>query len=457
MTFRAAAKELAIMMTRRSTWFSIRGSLWFVPAILLLLGVVLALALVQLDTWLDAQGLLRIPDALFAGPEGARQVLSVIAGSSITVAGVIFSITIVTLSLAAAQYSPRVLLSFMRDRTNQSVLGVLVLVFAYNLLVLRAVRSGDPEFVPQISLWIGILLVFVAIGFFIAFIHNTAMSIQAPEIVARITAETLEALEAVRLSSHEDTSATISSELPEPGVLTSIEWQAIPSPQSGYIQDVDIARLFEVACRHEVVLRVHWHVGVFVVKGRPLLYASCPKGLDEALVKEVQQQFGINSYRTVDQDPAFGIRQLVDIALKALSPSINDTTTAIHCVDYLSVLLHWVVSDGDLPQSHSFDGKLRLITRQYDADYMIDLALNEIRQNAFGNVTVLLRLLRICRQLREDVADPGLRRQLRHHIDLISENIDRYVPCLADQQVLRESARQAIAARPVNQGFQQAK
>lgn len=437
-----------MMMTRRSIWFLIRDSLWFVPAILLLLGIGLALALVQLDIWLNAQSIKSIPNALFAGPAGAREILSVIAASSITVAGVIFSITIVTLSLAAAQYSPRVLLSFMRDRTNQSVLGVLVLVFAYNLLVLRAVRTGDPGFVPQISLWVGILLVFAAIGFFILFIHNTAMSIQAPEIVSRITAETLEALEAVQHSSQADKSAVISNELPDAGFLSRFEWEAIPSPQSGYIQDVDVARLFEVACRYDGLLRVQRPVGAFVVKGRALLYASCPKGLDDTLIKEVQQKFGINSYRTVDQDPAFGIRQLVDIALKALSPSINDTTTAIHCVDYLSVILHQVVDDGDLPQSHSLDGKLRLITPQHDAAHMIDVALNEIRQNAKGNVAVLLRLFRISRQLREDVSNPALRRHLRRHIDLISENIDRYVPSPSDQQTLRESAKRAIAARP---------
>ncbi len=173
-------------MTKRSAWYSIRGSLWFVPGLLFVISMLAALGLVQLDIWLDARNLKAMPNALAAGPDGAREILTVIASSTMTIAGVIFSVTIVTLSLAAAQYSPRVLRSFMRDRLNQTVLGVLVSVFIYALLVLRAIRSEGDIFVPQISLWFGVLLALVVVGFFIAFIHNTAVSIQAPEIVSRI-------------------------------------------------------------------------------------------------------------------------------------------------------------------------------------------------------------------------------------------------------------------------------
>jgi uncharacterized membrane protein len=440
-----------MVMTRRSIWYSIRGSLWFVPGVLLAVGVALAIVLVQLDRWLDARNIESIPEALFAGPEGARQILSVIAGSTITVAGVIFSITIVTLSLAAAQYSPRVLRSFMRDRMNQTVLGVLVLVFAYNLLVLRAVREGGGTvFVPQISLWVGILLVFVAIGFFIAFIHTTAISIQAPEIVARIANETLHAVDAVGHISHEDHSATISDELPGATLLAQLDWQIIPSRQSGYIQDINISALFKIACRHDVALRVQRSVGDFAVQGRALVLASCPGKLDEKVVSEVQQKFAIDSVRTVEQDPAFGIRQLVDIALKALAPSSNDTTTAIHCIDYLSVILHHAVQQHALPQTHREAGKLRLIVPRPSTNHLLDLALNEIRQSAGGNVAVLLRLFRIARQLREDVENPHIRRHIRRHIDLISENIYRNVPSAADRKVLWDSVKSAIAARPIS-------
>lgn len=435
-------------MTQRSAWYSIRGSLWFVPGLLFLFSVFAALGLVQVDTWLDVRELARVPKAFSAGPEGARQILSVIASSTITIAGVIFSVTIVTLSLAAAQYSPRVLRGFMRDRLNQSVLGILVSVFIYSLLVLRAIRSEEQVFVPQIALWFGILFALVAIGFFIAFIHNSAVSIQAPEIVSRIANESLSALKAVGETSHEDGSSEMRDTAPSDEQLEGIQWQSIPSRKSGYVQDVDIHALFDLATRHNILLRVERPVGDFTVAGRPLVSVGGCMEINKKLAHQVQQQFGINSYRTVDKDPAFGVRQLVDIALKALSPSSNDTTTAIHCLDYLGVILHQAIQGGPLPQIHLQRGNIRLILRQPETPHLIDLAFNEIRQSAGGNVAVLLRMFRVARQLREDSQDSRLQALLLKHIHLIGENIDRDVPCSADREVLKQAARRAIATRP---------
>jgi uncharacterized membrane protein len=428
-------------MTRRSIWFSIRDSLWFVPFLLVVFSIVSALVLVQLDAWLDARQIKAIPDSLAAGPDGARQILSIIASATITVAGVIFSITIVTLSLAAAQYSPRVLRSFMRDRLNQAVLGVLVGVFSYSLLVLRTIRSDGDVFVPQLSLWLGILLVLVAIGFFIAFIHNTAVSIQSSEIIARITHETLSALDASQHAAHEGGTTEEHREQ-----LQGIQWQCIPSRESGYVQDVDVNALFTIARERQAVLQVECPVGDFVVAGLPLVLVGNTGPLEKALIKKVQRQFGINSYRTVEQDPAFGVRQIVDIALKALSPSINDTTTAIHCVDYLGIILDKVVKSSPLPHVHTDRGKVRLILEQPDTAYFIDVALNEIRQNARGNVAVLMRMFRLTRQLLEAIDNPTLAARVKHHIRLIAENIDRDVPSPADRVKARDAAERALRA-----------
>lgn len=430
-------------MTRRSIWYNIRGSLWFVPFILLVFSAASAVGLIQLDIWFDSREIRRIPEGLVAGPEGARQILAIIASSTITVAGVIFSITIVTLSLAAAQYSPRVLRSFMRDRLNQTVLGVLVGVFTYSLLALRAIRSDGDVFVPQLSLWFGIVLVLVAIGFFIAFIHNTAVSIQAPEIVSRIAHETTSALDVARRTSVEGGSTEEHAEQ-----LESVQWRIIPSRESGYVQDVDIEELFDIASRRNIIVKVQAPVGEFVVQGRPLVLVGNIGEIDDELSKNVQRQFGIDSYRTVDQDPAFGIRQLVDIALKALAPSTNDTTTAIHCIDYLSVILHKAINTSWLPEVHTKDGKVRLIIEQPNLRHMIDVALNEIRQNAGGNLAVLRRLFRLMRQLLEDIEDPQTREHIRDHVRLTSENIERDVPSPSDRVKASEAAERAMAASP---------
>lgn len=428
-------------MTRRSIWYNIRGSLWFVPFLFFLFSAASALALVELDRWLDAGGIARLPDSMVAGPDGAREILTVISGSTITIAGVIFSVTIVTLSLAAAQYSPRVLRSFMRDRLNQSVLGVLVGVFTYSLLVLRSIRSNGVDFVPQISLWFGILFVLVAIGFFIAFIHNTAVSIQAPEIVSRIAHETTSALDAARKTSLEGGTTEEHGDQ-----LKEVQWETVPSRKSGYVQDIDIEGLFEIASRKDLVLKVEAAVGDFIVAGRPIVRVGNGAEVDPPLEEKIQDQFGIDSYRTVDQDPAFGIRQLVDIALKALSPSVNDTTTAIHCIDYLGVILHKVFNTSRLPRIHLQEDKVRLVIDQPQIPHLIDVALNEIRQNTDANMAVLLRLFKLMGQMLEDTDDPLLQEHIRNHIRLTSENIDRYVPSSSDRTVAALAADHAMNA-----------
>lgn len=430
-------------MTRRSVWFSLRGSLWFVPLLLLILGAVAALGFVQLDLHMGGQLYGRWPVMLQAGPDSARQILSAIAGSMITVAGVVFSITIVALSLSANQYSPRVLRNFMRDRLNQTVLGVFVSVFVYSLLVLQSIRSGQELFVPQLALWFGLLLVIVSIGFLIAFIHHTAASIQSSEIVARIAEETLEALGAAQRIANKG--GSIFSECSD---LTRLQWQGVPSWESGYVQDVDVRKLFDLACRQQFVLRVECPVGEFVVAGSPLVFVSGTVAPDKALVKKIQRLFGINSYRTIEQDPAFGVRQIVDIALKALSPGINDTTTAIHCVDYLGVILRAATHLTVSPEVHREQSEPRLVLRQHGPEHLADIALHEIRQNARGNMAILLRLLRLLRQLREVSDNPQLRKHLRDHAFLVARAAERDVPEPADRARVAQALEKTLSAAP---------
>ena len=176
-------------------WLALRSSLWFVPSLLVVVGVVLAAALIRAETLLPETGIPRLARLLTSSPDGARAMLAAVAGSMITVAGVVFSITIVTLSLASSQYSPRVLRGFMKNPTNQAVLGVFVGIFAYCIVVLGAIRTDQVQFVPSLAVLGGAILSLVGIGFLIHFIHHTALAIQATNIVANVADETLEAVE----------------------------------------------------------------------------------------------------------------------------------------------------------------------------------------------------------------------------------------------------------------------
>lgn len=400
------------------------------------MGSSLALGLVYIDRRFIAEIATNWPPWLTAGPEAARQMLSAITGSMITVTGVVFSITIVSLSLASNQFSPRVLRSFMRDRVNQLVLGVLVGVFAYGLLVLQSVRSDSVVFVPQLALWCGIALSLVALGFLIAFLHHTAVSIQASEIVARLARETVHAWRTTR-SLH----ATYRS--PSPATDNGKPSTAITSPTTGYIQDIALEELEAIARRLDVTLEVVHGIGDFAIEGQALVHARGAASLAPRDRAEVQGCFGVNAYRTIDQDPAFGMRQIVDIATKALSPGINDTTTAIHCIDYLGAILHEVVhpaEKGTEVKGEDEREPSRVRLNLPDPAHFLDLGFHEIRQHARGNVSVLLRLSRSLRGLVVARSEPAAREAALKHLDLLYTAAET-VPCAQDRAIVLESLR----------------
>lgn len=432
-------------MTRRSILISIRGSLWFTPVLLLLLGAGLAVGLIFIDRTVVADLATDWPEWLTAGPEAARQLLSAITGSMITVTGVVFSITIVSLSLASNQFSPRVLRTFMRDRVNQLVLGVLVGVFIYGLIVLQSVRSDSVVFVPQTALWGGIVLSLVALGFLIAFLHHTAVSIQASEIVARLARETMNALRKAQRE-HGPVAGRSSRKRPDGPS------RPIASPRTGYVQDIALDDLEKIARRLDVQLVVEHGVGDFAIEGRPLVHVHGSGCCAPGDVKEVQGCFGLNVYRTIDQDPAFGVRQIVDIALKALSPGINDTTTAIHCIDYLGAILHEVVKPADEPAEAPGDrARGHIHIKLPDVGHYLDLAFHEIRQNARGNVSVLLRLSRSLRGVIQEKLDDAAREAALHHFRLLRAAAEA-VPSEEDRAVVLRSLATASRAADRDEG-----
>jgi uncharacterized membrane protein len=422
------------MRLKRTLWFSLRSSLWFLPALLVALGASAAAAL----TWMEAgwaQHLARSwPQLLTVGPEGARHVLSAIATSMITVAGVSFSVTIVTLSLASSQYGSRVLRNFMRDPLNQAVLGILLSAFSYCIVVLQAVRSDQPPFVPQLALWGGILFALLGIAGLLAFIHHIAASIQASDIVAKISDETIRALTAAHANSADEVKG------PEAVPTDAAEWEIVEATRSGYIQDVEARELLRLACERSVVLEVRRSVGDFVIERRPLLAATPPGRLTPQDKETLRERFGISSYRTVEQDPEFGVRQLVDIALKALSPSLNDSTTAINCIDYLERILLAAITLPAAPEHQGRDGRLRLILKQPGPVRLLRIGLNEIRQNASNNVAVCLRLLKLIHELHDASGDDSVRTALRDQAVLIKQAATDGIPLAADRAEITRRA-----------------
>jgi uncharacterized membrane protein len=348
------------------------------------------------------------------------------------VAGVVFSITIVALSLTSSQYTSRVLRNFMSDRMNQIVLGVFVGIFAYCLVVLRTIREGEEgAFVPSLAVLGGLALAFVGIGFLIFFIHHISMSIQASSIIAAAAKETIAAVDRLFPSELGDDADDETAGAPD-ALLTGLTWIAIGSTKTGYVESVDGDALLTLARKHKVLVRMERGVGDFVIEGAALVSVSSRSSLDGEAAAKLITAFIISHQRTVEQDVGFGIRQIVDIALKALSPGVNDTTTAVMCVDYLGAILARIASRG-IPTSQRLDkGELRVIARGPCFESLAAEAFDQIRQNAEGNVAVLIRQLEAIEVIAGQTASSRRRQRLREHADLIAAVAVRTIPSTHD-------------------------
>ena len=434
----------------QDNWERLRSSLWFVPTLIVASAIVMAVMLVELDAGLQRQLFTeRWPRLFGAGAEGSRGLLAAIAGSMITVAGVTFSITVVALALASSQYTSRILGNFMRDRANQAVLGVFLGVFAYCLVVLRTIRGGDEGvFVPALAVFVALLLALLAIGFLIFFIHHIAASIQATSIVATTARETLTAIDRL-FPSGVGSPATDSQDKNLTQLrMDARSWASVPASATGYIQSINADALFELARKNSVVVRMERSVGEFVIEGMPL--ASLGPGTcaaDVELIRALNEAYTLGKQRTVHQDAAYGIRQLVDVALKALSPGVNDTTTATSCIDYLGAILARLI-DRQIETPHRSEAdQLRLITSGPTFIGLLNGAFDQIRQNAESNVAVLSRLLEILGLLLRRANHQQRRNAILLQADLILETSNRSVPAAHDRATI-QAAFDALAGRP---------
>jgi uncharacterized membrane protein len=312
----------------------LRTRFWFLPALFAALALVLAIVMVWLDTTVSFNGSQVFGWLTASDVEGARQLLVVIGGSMITVAGVAFSITIVALSVASAQFGPKLLRNYMRDRGNQIVLGTFIADFVYCLMLLRYVRDG---FVPFLAVNLSILLALASLGVLIYFFHHIASMIQADNIVASLGHELSNAIdqwiednrETLEQDHHGDTQAR-DQNAGSQGVVT------IPSPTSGYRQSIDYAGLVQLAERHDICVKVDRRAGHFVIKGAALITYTPTAREREAIRKAALKALIFGRERSPLQDIEYMIDQINQVAARALSPSLNDPYTAMVCADWQS-------------------------------------------------------------------------------------------------------------------------
>lgn len=316
----------------KSQWQNVTRGFWFFPGVVALAGAALANALVAVDRAAGTEG---VPVAFDGDASAARTILGTIAGSLITVAGLAFSITIVTLQLVSSQFTPRAVRSFLGDRPSQLVAGAFVGIFVYCLLVLRVVRDEGSEaagFVPALSVTFSIALGLVGLVLLLIFIHRMAQLVKVENIAARIASETAAAVERLYPDNYGEEAA-------EAGAPTS--WEATGEPavvhpqRAGYVRAIALDELANAGLPQDSRVHVCVRPGDQVTRGTVLLRVWPEAAIDESACESLEQVVSIQSERDVAQDVGFGIRQLADIAVRALSPGVNDPTTAITCVGYL--------------------------------------------------------------------------------------------------------------------------
>lgn len=414
-----------------------RSSFWFIPTLMVFVAITLSIGLVGIDRALKSDYISFFGFLYSVSPEGARSILSTIAASMITVAGVTFSITIVVLSLASSQFGPRLLRNFMQDRTIQFVLGTFVSSFIYCLIVLRSVQIiGANVFVPNFSVTFAVILALLNVGVLIYFIHHIATSIQADEVIAETSNELISNIERIFKSDQdlENKSPIVDQQQDNQAYNKYNYTHYITARRNGYLQAVDRKKLLETASDNDCLIHLLLKPGQFVVADGRLAIISSKDIFDVGLTGSISNSFIIGSLRTPEQDIEFSIHQLVEVAIRSLSPGINDPYTAIACIDQLGSAL-CNLAKRNFPSSYCYDDKdqLRLRLKPLTYSGILNASFDQIRQYGSASVAVTIRLLEmltlIAEQTRHSEQRGAIHRQanmiLRGSQNSISEQNDR--------------------------------
>ncbi|HVK03751.1 MAG TPA: DUF2254 domain-containing protein [Armatimonadaceae bacterium] len=409
-------------------WHQLRSSYWFVPILMSVAAVILA----RLMLWVDFV----VPDAslleshfLYVGEADAeRTVLLTVGTTTLGTAGVVFSLTTVPLSVAASQFGSRLLRNFLRDTTTQVVLGSYFATFIYCMVVLFSIPyAKDLDNLPHIATTVSLGLALFAFCSLVFFVHNIGVTLQAPVVIDGVGDEMDRVVNYYQatLGSRDVTGPEALTEEEQRALKRRAEREGVPVPSAvtGYVHALDVGRLLSLATSRDVVVRLRAHPGDFVGEGAILAYLWPADRADGVLVAEAQGGYLVGRQRILTQDIEFGINQLVEIAVRAMSPAINDPFTAMACLDRLGVILGRIVATCR-PWSYRADaaGKARLLYDPITFARLTDTAFHLIRQYSRGNADVLLRMLDAIESVLPHLpgGDEGrdARAALRHHADL---------------------------------------
>jgi uncharacterized membrane protein len=423
-------------------WEALRTTFWLAPTVLVVVACALFAGTVTADLAVYHHHL-HLPSWIETGSADAgRQVLIAIAAAVITVVGVVFSITILALTLASQQFGPRMMRNFVRDVGNQITLGIFVATFVYSVLALGSITTtAKINFVPHLTIAVAEALLLVDLAVLIYFIHHIAKSIQLPEVIAGIARDLLKAIddEYPEHPADLDAPALAGNERSVSELLKLIEDRgaAVLADTSGYLQFVGYAQLVEIASRTDSVIRLDHRPGHFVVAGSPLA-TVWPRGAAQQVALALSKAHVTGPHRTLMQDPVFAIDQLVEIGIRALSPAVNDTFTALTCIDWLSAGLSRV-SGRTMVEAVYRDsfGRVRLIESDPSYARMVNRAYDKVRQAARGMPAVIIRMMDSLTSIVSQTTSDEQRQVLLRQAAMILLSAEESVPDANDLAEVR--------------------
>lgn len=411
----------------------LRTSLWYVPALEVVAAVVLSAGTLAADRG-AYHGDFTVPGWVISGSaDAARQILTTIAAAIITVVGVVFSIILVTLTLASTQFGPRMLRNFIRDRGTQLTLGTFVGTFVYALLVLASIGVGSRgDFVPHISVTVTLGLMAADLAVLIYFIHHTAVMIQLPQVIASIAADLAEA---IRQQGSGDPGPHPQAGPAAAELVARAEsgGAVLLAPASGYVQFIQHKQLVRLATEADAVISLEHRPGHFIVRGHRFATVWPPQAAP-LVRKALGRAHFVGPHRTLSQDVSFGIDQLVEIALRALGTAVNDTFTVLTCIDWLGENLCKIVEAWHPARVHrDARGFIRVIAAEPSYERLVQRSFEKLRQASLGMPAVMIRMLEALARIMAETTTEGQRRVLLEQAAMINRACERSVPEASDR------------------------
>lgn len=401
-------------------WNELKATFWFIPVLIILLSVLLAIGFVYIDQIstlsLDGPGRFLFVHSV----DSARSILSTISGAMIGVAGTVFSVTLVALTLASSQLGPRLIKNFMYVRLNQIVLGSYISTYLYCLIVLNSIQeTNNFVFIPSISILLALIAAIANIILLIVFIHQIATSIQADKVISEISAfisKQVLVLFPEKMGDEPDAE----DELPVDAIKSQYSnIVPIKSPKSGYLQYIDSESILNLMTEFNALLELKYRPGDYIVENVAIGKLYTNEKVEEEKLEKIIFQFVIGKTKTALQDLEFSIHQMVEIAARALSPGVNDPYTAIACIDNLTSTMCYL-AEVKFPSKYRVDDnkKLRVIADTLDFEGVLNASFNQIRQFSAGSTAVIIRLMEVLTIIHEFAKKEQYRKAIMKHVEM---------------------------------------